>query len=71
MYRIKISDSKNLLAIACEDLEALRTVMQAMDDARDVEAGQEMLAVAARTLESIIGDIRVAVDAIDAALQEM
>ena len=69
MDTIRISDSKNLLRIACGDLEALRAVMQALDDADGAE-GQKMLAVAVRTLEPIIGDIRVAVDDIDAVLLE-
>ena len=41
-----------------------------MDDAKAVEAGQEMLAVTARTLESIIEDIREAIDAMNIALLE-
>ena len=57
MDMIKLDDSKNLLRSACDDLEALRTVvlMAGREDCLSVEG--EVLSVTARALTPIIADI--------------
>ena len=64
MDMIKLSDSKNLLRSACDDLEALRTVvlMEYREDGLAVEG--EKFQVTTRALTPIIADIREAIEGI-------
>jgi len=68
MDMIKLDDSKNLLRFACDDLEALRTVvlMSDMEDGFAVADG--MLSVTARALVPIIADLREAIKSIEKEL---
>ena len=62
---IKLDDSKNLLRLACDDLEALRLVALMADREGNWTNEREMLSVTARALEPIIADIREAIESIE------
>ena len=62
MDRIKIEDSRALLKYAREDLISLRSVLQSLESQADCLDSQNVLAVVIRVLDSIIEDIRKAVD---------
>ncbi len=62
MDRLKIDESRNLLRFACEDLEALKSVVQVMEDQKDWPYEREMLRVVLRALDPIIADIQECID---------
>ena len=62
MDRLKIDESRNLLRFACEDLEALKSVGQVMEDQKDWPYEREMLRVVLRALDPIIADIQECID---------
>ena len=64
MNRISIADSRNLLRFACEDLKALKTVVQVVEDQKDWPNEREMLSVVLRALDSIISDFEEGIDSI-------
>ena len=64
MDKIIINDNKNLLTFACEDLEALITILRTIEDKKDEANEREMLSVAILTLNQIINNIKVATNAI-------
>ena len=70
MDRIKIEDSRALLKYACEDLISLRSVLQSLESQADCLDSQNVLAVVIRVLDSIIEDIRKAVDTIGGELEK-
>ena len=70
MDRIKIEDSRFLIKYACKDLRSLRSVMQSLESQTDCLDSQDVLAVVARALGPIIGDIRKAVDTIGGELEK-
>lgn len=70
MDNSKIGDSKNLLKFACDDLEALRSVLLMVDREVDWKNEREMLSVTARALDPIISDIQEAIEGIDAELKK-
>ena len=70
MNRLKFDDSRNLLRFACDDLEALRFVVQAVEDQKDWPYDREMLKVVLRSLDPIITDIQVCLDSISEELKE-
>ena len=58
MDRLKIDESRNLLRFACEDLKALKCVVQVVEDQKDWPYERETLRVVLRALDPIISDIR-------------
>ena len=70
MNRLKFDDSRNLLRFACDDLEALRFVVQAVEDQKDWPYEREMLAVVLRSLGSIISDMEEGIESISEELKE-
>ena len=70
MDKIKIEDSRFLIKYADEDLRSLRSVMQSLESQTDCLDSQDVLAVVARALGPIIGDIRKAVDTIGGELEK-
>ena len=68
MDMIKLDDSKNLLRAACDDLEALRTVVLMADREDCLSVEGDILPVTARALTPIIADIREAIGAIEEEL---
>ena len=64
MDMIKLDDSKNLLRSACDDLEALRTVVLMADMEDSCAVADGMLPVTARALAPIIADMREAIESI-------
>lgn len=70
MDKIKIEDSRFLIKYACEDLRSLRSVMQSLESQTDCLDSQDVLAVVIRVLDSIIEDIRKAVDTIGGELEK-
>ena len=70
MDRIKIEDSRFLIKYACEDLRSLRSVLQSLESQADCLDSQNVLAVVIRVLDSIIEDIRKAVDTIGGELEK-
>ena len=70
MDRLKIDECRNLLLFACEDLEALRFVVQAVEDQKDWPYEREMLKVVLRSLDPIITDIQECLDSINGELKE-
>ena len=62
MDKLKIDESRNLLRFACEDLEALKSVVQVMEDQKDWPYEREMLRVVLRALDPIIADIQECID---------
>ena len=65
---IKLDDSKNLLRAACDDLEALRTVVLMADREDCLSVEGDILPVTARALIPIIADIREAIEGIEKEL---
>ena len=70
MNKISIADSRNLLRFACEDLKALKSVVQVVEDQKDWPNEREMLAVVLRALGSIISDIEEGINSISEELNE-
>lgn len=70
MDKLKIDESRNLLRFACEDLEALKSVVQVMEDQKDWPYEREMLRVVLRALDPIIADIQECIDNIGEELKE-
>ena len=70
MNKISIADSRNLLRFACEDLKALKTVVQVVEDQKDWPNEREMLSVVLRALDSIISDFEAGIDSISGELKE-
>ena len=72
MNRISIADSRNLLqfVFACEDLKALKSVVQVVEDQKDWQYEREMLAVVLRSLGSIISDMEEGIESISEELKE-
>ena len=68
MDMIKLDDSKNLLRAACDDLEALRTVVLMADREDCLSVEGDILPVTARALIPIIADIREAIEGIEKEL---
>ena len=68
--RISIADSRNLLRFACEDLKALKAVMQVVEDEKDWPNEREMLSVVLRALDSIISDFEEGIDSTSEELKE-
>ena len=68
MDMIKLDDSKNLLRAACDDLEALRTVVLMADREDVLSVTGEALRVTARALTPVIADIREAIEGIEKEL---
>lgn len=69
MDKLKIDESRNLLRFACEDLEALKSVVQVMEDQKDWPYEREMLRVVLRALDPIIADIQECIDNIGEELK--
>ena len=69
MDKLKIDVSRNLLRFACEDLEALKYVVQVVEDQEDWPYEREMPRVVLRTLDSIITDMQGCVDSISEELK--
>ena len=69
MDKLKIDESRNLLRFACEDLEALKSVVQVMEDQNDWPYEREMLRVVLRALDPIIADIQECIDNIGEELK--
>lgn len=69
MNKMRIDDSRNLLRFACEDLKALKSVVQVVEDQKDWPNEREMLMVVLRALDPIIRDIQEVVDSISAELK--
>ena len=69
MNKMRIDDSRNLLRFACEDLKALKSVVQVVEDQKDWPNEREMLMVVLRALDPIIRDIQEIVDSISAELK--
>lgn len=70
MNRISIADSRNLLRFACEDLKALKEVVQVVEDQKDWPNEREMLTVVLRALDSIISDFEEGIESISEELKE-
>lgn len=70
MNKISIADSRNLLRFACEDLKALKSVVQMVEDQKDWPNEREMLAVVLRALGPIISDIEEGINSISEELNE-
>ena len=70
MNRLKIDDSRNLLRFACDDLKALRFVVQAVEDQKEWPYEREMLRVVLRSIDPIITDIKECIDSISEELKE-
>ena len=70
MDMIRLSDSRNLLKIACGDLKALQSVMRAVDETGDETLGREAVTVAARALTPIITEIQEAIGEITASMEK-
>ena len=70
MNKISIADSRNLLRFACDDLKALKTVVQVVEDQKDWPNEREMLSVVLRALDSIISDFEERIDSISGELKE-
>ena len=70
MNRISIANSRNLLQFACEDLKALKSVVQVVEDQKDWPYEREMLAVVLRSLGSIISDMEEGIESISEELKE-
>ena len=68
MDMIKLDDSKNLLRAACDDLEALRTVVLMADREDCLSVEDDMLPVTARALTPIIADIKETIEGIEKEL---
>lgn len=66
---MRIDDSRNLLRFACEDLKALKSVVQVVEDQKDWPNEREMLMVVLRALDPIIRDIQEVVDSISTELK--
>ncbi len=64
MDKLKIDENRNMLRFACEDLEALKCVVQVVEDQKDWPYEREMLRVVLRTLDSIVTDMRGCVESI-------
>lgn len=71
MMNISIHDSNQLIKFACEDLEAIRSVILAAEDHPEYGNGYEMLTVVRRALDPIIRDMNRAVSSIDKELQSV
>lgn len=69
MDKMRIDDSSNLLRFACEDLKALKSVVQVVEDQKDWPNEREMLIVVLRALDPIIRDIQEVVDSISVELK--
>lgn len=69
MDKMRIDDSRNLLRFACEDLIALKSVVQVVEDQKDWPNEREMLMVVLRALDPIIRDIQEVVDSISTELK--
>ena len=69
MDKLKIDESRNLLRFACEDLEALKSVVQVMEDQKDWPYEREMLRVVLRALDPIIAEIQECIDNIGEELK--
>ena len=69
MDKRKSDESRNLLRFACEDLEALKSVVQVMEDQKDWPYEREMLRVVLRALDPIIADIQECIDNIGEELK--
>ena len=70
MDRIKIEDSSLLLKYACDDLNSLRSVLQAIETPADCLDVRDLFAVVNRTLDPITRDIQRASDTICEELQK-
>ena len=70
MNTISIDDSRNLLQFTCEDLKALKMVVQLVEDQKDWPNEREMLSVVLRALDSIISDFEEGIDSISGVLKE-
>lgn len=70
MDRISISESRDRLRYACEDLKALRSIVQVVEAQKDWPNEREMLMVTARSLVPIIEDLQGCIDSISAELEE-
>ena len=68
MDMIKLDDSRNLLRSACDDIEALRTVVLMVDMEDGLAVADGMLPVTARALVPIIADMREAIKSIEKEL---
>ncbi len=68
MDMIKLDDSRNLLRSACDDIEALRTVVLMADMEDGLAVADGMLPVTARALVPIIADMREAIKSIEKEL---
>lgn len=68
MDKIKIGDSMNLLLYACEDLEALRFVVQTVEGQKDWPYVRETLNVVTRSLDPVITDMHECIDSISEEL---
>ena len=60
---------RNLLQFACEDLKALKSVVQVVEDQKDWQYEREMLAVVLRSLGSIISDMEEGIESISEELK--
>ena len=70
MNKISIDSSRNLLRFACEDLKALKAVVQVVEDQKDWPNEREMLSVVLRALDSIISDFEEGLDTISEELKK-
>ena len=68
MDRTNIAESRNQLRSACEDLEALRAIVQVVEAQKDWPNEREMLLVLSRSLAPIIKDIQGCIDSISKEL---
>jgi len=68
MNRTNIAESRNQLRYACEDLEALRAIVQVVEAQKGWPNEREMLLVVSRSLAPIIKDIQGCIDSISKEL---
>ena len=68
MDRTNIAESRNQLRSACEDLEALRAIVQVVEAQKDWPNEREMLLVLSQSLAPIIKDIQGCIDSISKEL---
>lgn len=71
MDTIAINDSKQQLIFANDDLRAIRSIILTVGDHEEYANAYEALKVIDRSLNSIIDDIQVAIDGIDAELVKL
>ena len=70
MVSINVQDSTELIRLACEDLQAVQSVITMSEDHPVYANDHEALIVVRRALDPIISDIKEAVGSINLALKE-